>query len=105
MKIFAAAEAQDRDCVWNERSSRNEHRLSITESLIKCETAPRPTQISKNLEIDSKDQLTKRRMRTLMAKPMAINVASTEDNPALIKGSGTPITGSSPTAIPTLMKI
>ena len=46
-----------------------------------------------------------RRSCTLIAKPIAMKVASTEDKPALIKGSGTPITGSKPTAMPTLMKI
>src|SRR5713101_4651617 len=50
-------------------------------------------------------QFTNRRSCTRIAKQIAMKVASTEDKPALIKGSGTPITGSKPTAMPTLMKI
>ena len=38
-------------------------------------------------------------------KVMAMKVASTEERPALINGSGTPITGKKPRAMPTLMKI
>jgi len=50
-------------------------------------------------------QLTNLRSCTLSAKPIAMNVANTEERPALIKGSGTPITGKRPRAMPTLMKI
>ena len=40
-----------------------------------------------------------------MAKPMATEVERMAERPALIKGRGTPMTGSRPSAIPTLMKI
>jgi hypothetical protein len=51
------------------------------------------------------NQFTNLRSCTLIANPMAMNVASTEESPALIKGKGTPITGRKPSAMPTLMKI
>ncbi len=37
--------------------------------------------------------------------PIAIKVERIADNPALINGSGTPMTGKKPNAIPTLIKI
>ena len=40
-----------------------------------------------------------------MTNPIAMNVDRIADNPALISGSGTPITGKNPSAIPTLIKI
>ena len=36
---------------------------------------------------------------------MAVNVERTADSPALIKGSGTPITGKNPSAIPAFINI
>jgi hypothetical protein len=44
--------------------------------------------------------LTNLRNCTLMAKPIAMKVASTEESPALISGKGTPITGNIPNAMP-----
>ena len=41
----------------------------------------------------------------LTTKPIAINVDRIADSPALISGSGTPITGRNPHAIPMFMNI
>ena len=61
-------------------------------------------QHASNLEI-SDFQFTKRRSCTLIAKPIAMKVAMSEARPALINGSGTPMTGKTPRAMPTLIKI
>ena len=42
---------------------------------------------------------------TLIANPIAMNVAISDARPALISGSGTPMTGNIPSAIPMFMKI
>ncbi len=41
----------------------------------------------------------------LTTKPIAINVDRIADRPALISGSGTPMTGRKPSAIPILINI
>lgn len=70
-------------------------------------SVPEPTTLSwKPQDLVSRTlQLIKRRSRTLFTSPSIINMDNVFDPPALMKGSGMPVTGIRPITMPTLTRM